>query len=299
MPPLSEKPLRLPLAPPLDQRSCCQLPTRLLASARLTSTHGSTSALRYTVPVWGAPSHPAANGLGPLTSVRGSTAADGGGRSRRCCDQQGRENRPTGGCCEHDALLPRAASALSPAEVRVSATVPPATKPSKGNRATAAASYQAQVRRPPPASVRIIDEASYVAMHISAAVLPPAAAAAPPDQTAAVLPSRSRERPASRIGRPAGRSPGVWWRVIRACAAPASVRSRSDGLTAPIHARQRRRSRSAEAQSHCRFSHPATVSVSACATLAAGDLRAPGPASARRSLCREPGVSSMSAPITW
>ena len=75
VPPLSEKPLRLPLAPPLDQRSCCQLPTRLLASARLTSTHGSTSALRNTVPVWGAPSHPAANGLGPLTSVRGSTAA--------------------------------------------------------------------------------------------------------------------------------------------------------------------------------------------------------------------------------
>ena len=66
----------MPLAPPLDQRSCCQLPTRLLASARLTSTHGSTSALRYTVPVWGAPSHPAANGLGPLTSVRGSTAAE-------------------------------------------------------------------------------------------------------------------------------------------------------------------------------------------------------------------------------
>jgi hypothetical protein len=76
VPPLSEKALRFPLAPPLDQRSCCQLPTRLSASARLTSTHGSTSAFRNTVPVWGAPSHPASNGLSPLTGeVNGSTAA--------------------------------------------------------------------------------------------------------------------------------------------------------------------------------------------------------------------------------
>ena len=78
VPPLSEYALRFPLDPPLDQRSCCQLPTMLFASARFTSTHGSTSAFRNTVPVWGAPSQPAANGLGPVTTVNGSTAAAAG-----------------------------------------------------------------------------------------------------------------------------------------------------------------------------------------------------------------------------
>src|SRR5687768_2268647 len=43
-PPSFEKALIFPVAPPFDQRSCCQLPTTLSGFARLTSTKGSTSA---------------------------------------------------------------------------------------------------------------------------------------------------------------------------------------------------------------------------------------------------------------
>jgi len=45
---------------------------------KFASTQGSTSAFGYTVPVCGAPSQPAANGLRPLTTVNGSTAAAAG-----------------------------------------------------------------------------------------------------------------------------------------------------------------------------------------------------------------------------
>jgi hypothetical protein len=59
-----------------------------------------------------------------------------------------------------------------------------------------------------------------------------------------------------------GRSPGVWWRVIGACAAPASVRSNSDALTAPIHAKR---------QSHVAFPRERTLAV--CASC--GNPRSP------------------------
>src|SRR5215217_9541597 len=52
LPPLVLTPATSPRAPPLDQRSCCQIPTTLLESVGLTSIQGSTSLLRYTVPDW-------------------------------------------------------------------------------------------------------------------------------------------------------------------------------------------------------------------------------------------------------
>src|SRR3989442_5341115 len=71
-PPLWVPPATRPLAPPLDQRSCCHTPTMFLGFVGFTSTHGSTSALRKFVP--GSPKmSQAANGLGPETNVRGAT----------------------------------------------------------------------------------------------------------------------------------------------------------------------------------------------------------------------------------
>src|SRR4029450_802230 len=55
VPPLRLTPATRPRAPPLDQRSCCQMPAMLSGSVGLTSIHGSTSLLRTTVPAWSAP----------------------------------------------------------------------------------------------------------------------------------------------------------------------------------------------------------------------------------------------------
>src|SRR3989442_9031238 len=72
LPPLWVTPATRPLAPPLDQRSCCHTPTMFLGFVGFTSTHGSTSALRKFVP--GSPKmSQAANGLGPETNVSGAT----------------------------------------------------------------------------------------------------------------------------------------------------------------------------------------------------------------------------------
>src|SRR2546423_14538116 len=73
-PPSSDMPVNIPLAPPVDQRSCCQTPTTLFAFRGLSATIGSTSALTYSVPTVGAPSQPAAKGEVPLTRNWGSPA---------------------------------------------------------------------------------------------------------------------------------------------------------------------------------------------------------------------------------
>src|SRR5215216_5240035 len=52
LPPLVLTPATSPRAPPLDQRSCCQIPTTLLGLVGFTSIHGSTSLFRKTVPDW-------------------------------------------------------------------------------------------------------------------------------------------------------------------------------------------------------------------------------------------------------
>src|SRR5215207_8607700 len=52
LPPLVPTPATSPRAPPLDQRSCCQIPTTLAGLVGLTSIQGSTSLFRYTVPDW-------------------------------------------------------------------------------------------------------------------------------------------------------------------------------------------------------------------------------------------------------
>src|ERR1700680_13812 len=77
-PPSSDTPVNNPLAPPVDQRSCCQTPTTWFALRGLSATIGSTSALTYSVPNAGAPSQPGARGEVPLTRNWGSPAGGGG-----------------------------------------------------------------------------------------------------------------------------------------------------------------------------------------------------------------------------
>src|ERR1700687_3180851 len=77
-PPSSDTAVNNPSAPPVDQRSCCQTPTMLLALRGLSATIGSTSALTYSVPNAGAPSQPAAKGEVPLTRNWGSPGGGGG-----------------------------------------------------------------------------------------------------------------------------------------------------------------------------------------------------------------------------
>src|SRR5262245_22508548 len=69
--------LTRPLAPPDDQRSCCQLTTRLSGFIGLIATCGSTSALRYSVPVPVA--QPMANGDGTETRISVSVTSGGKG----------------------------------------------------------------------------------------------------------------------------------------------------------------------------------------------------------------------------
>src|SRR5437867_10150817 len=71
-PPSSDAPLTRPRAPPFDQRSCCQTPTRLFGLRGLTEIMGSTSVLTYSVPTAGTPSHPAAKGVVAVTRNCGS-----------------------------------------------------------------------------------------------------------------------------------------------------------------------------------------------------------------------------------
>jgi hypothetical protein len=67
--------VRMPCEPPLDQRSCCQTATKLVADFGLALTHGSTSALGYSVPGCGARLQLGVNGVGPETVTGGVDTA--------------------------------------------------------------------------------------------------------------------------------------------------------------------------------------------------------------------------------
>ncbi len=74
MPPSPLDPATRLRAPPFDQRSCCQAPTKLDELTQVTD--GSTSALRWLVPVWWAVEH-VANGFEPETRTEAAATAGG------------------------------------------------------------------------------------------------------------------------------------------------------------------------------------------------------------------------------
>src|SRR5436190_9638279 len=73
-PPLVLTPATKPRAPPLDQRSCCQMPTTRAEFVGSTSTQGSTSLLANSVPDWvsALSAVQPLNGLVPDTCTSGS-----------------------------------------------------------------------------------------------------------------------------------------------------------------------------------------------------------------------------------
>src|SRR6266851_4573093 len=74
LPPSKDATATSPCAPPLDQRSCWNPPTKCCELVGSAATCGSTSALTELVPV-PAPTVQVAYGLGPETSVSGATTA--------------------------------------------------------------------------------------------------------------------------------------------------------------------------------------------------------------------------------